>query len=67
MSDNGQSLVSDPIALASIGSVILSLYLYYLRGNKQQGIFVGLWAPTFLAFGNYLRGVDETENLEEVV
>jgi hypothetical protein len=44
-----------PAALASIGSVALALYYYYVRGEKQRGQFVGLWPATILAFAAYLR------------
>ena len=52
---------SDPAILAAGASVALALYVYYVQGDKQQGIFVGHWAPTILAFASYLRekGIDE--------
>lgn len=59
-----KSAGKDPGMLAALGSVLLSLYLYYVEGNKLQGIFVGLWAPTFLAFANYLRRRDVDDRLD---
>jgi hypothetical protein len=53
-----------PAALASIGSVALALYFYYVRGDKQRGQFVGLWPATILAFAAYLE-LDEIKNLVE--
>jgi len=35
-----------PAALASMGSVALALYFYYVRGDKQRGQFIGLWPST---------------------
>jgi hypothetical protein len=29
-------------------SVVGSLYVYFVTGDKDLGIFVGLWAPTLL-------------------
>jgi hypothetical protein len=58
---------SDPIVLASAISILLSLYLFYVEGNKQQGVFVGHWAPTFLAIGSYLRQKDVDEQLDRAV
>jgi len=29
-------------------SVALSLYIYFVSGEKELGIFVGLWAPTLI-------------------
>ncbi len=37
-------------------SIVLSLILF-LRGNRNEGIFVGLWAPTILNLGQTL--IDE--------
>jgi hypothetical protein len=52
---------TDPAILAAGASVALALYVYYVKGDKQQGIFVGHWAPTILAFAGYLRqkGIDD--------
>lgn len=53
-----------PAAFASIGSVLLALYFYYVRGDKQRGQFVGLWPATILAFAAYLQ-LDSIEDLVE--
>tara|TARA_B100001559_G_scaffold78220_1_gene64922 strand:+ start:28 stop:300 length:273 start_codon:yes stop_codon:yes gene_type:complete len=34
--------------LASMLSVVLSLYIYFVSDDKELGIFVGLWAPTLI-------------------
>jgi|TARA_B110000438_G_scaffold150369_1_gene144565 hypothetical protein len=34
--------------IASMASVVGSLYLYFVGGDEQLGIFVGLWAPTLI-------------------
>ena len=34
--------------IASILSVLGSLYIYFISEDKQLGIFVGLWAPTLI-------------------
>ncbi len=39
---------------ATLGSIALAIALY-LSGRKDSGIFVGLWAPTFLNLGLYLK------------
>jgi len=41
--------------LASVGSVALALYFYYVRGDKQRGQFVGLWPVTILAMASYFK------------
>jgi hypothetical protein len=53
-----------PAALASMGSVALALYFYYVRGDKQRGQFVGLWPATILAFATYLK-IDKIQSLVE--
>ncbi|WP_418280471.1 hypothetical protein [Halorubrum sp. DTA98] len=41
--------------MAAVGSVLLAWFQYYVRGNKEHGLFIGLWAPTLLAFSNAIR------------
>ncbi|HKJ67240.1 MAG TPA: hypothetical protein VKA68_04735 [bacterium] len=46
---------SDIIILtAAFISFILSVYLWFF-GNKDAGLFVGIWVPSILAFGAYLK------------
>lgn len=45
----------NPAIIAAAASVLLSWYQYYVRGNKEHGLFIGLWAPTLLAFSNAVR------------
>ncbi len=51
----------DVALVLSAASVLLSWYEFYGRGNKAEGIFVGLWPPTIMAFANYLkiRGIED--------
>ncbi|MFC6717596.1 hypothetical protein ACFQGT_04060 [Natrialbaceae archaeon GCM10025810] len=44
-----------PALLAAGASVGLSWYYFFLKGDRQRGIFVGLWPPTILAFASYLN------------
>jgi len=44
-----------PAVLASVGSVALALYFYYVRNDKQRGQFVGLWPVTILALATYFK------------
>ena len=34
--------------VASMLSVVGSLYVYFVSGNQDLGNFVGLWAPTLI-------------------
>lgn len=47
--------MGDPVATLAAGSVLYSWYNFYVKGNKMDGIFVGLWAPTLLAAASYLQ------------
>lgn len=46
---------TDPAVVAAGASVVLSWYYFFVRGDKERGIFVGLWPPTLLAFASYFR------------
>jgi hypothetical protein len=52
------------LVLAAMGSVVLSLYYYYVRGEKQRGQFVGLWPATFLGLGIYMQLKEIKQHLE---
>ncbi|MFP8891600.1 hypothetical protein ACLI4U_17790 [Natrialbaceae archaeon A-CW2] len=66
MTDSTDAL--GPAAIASIASVGLSWYYFFVRGDRQRGLFVGLWPPTILAFASYFnqRGMQrQLETLTE--
>jgi|TARA_B110000914_G_scaffold98286_1_gene86455 hypothetical protein len=42
--------------VASMFSIVGSLYLYFIQNDEMQGIFVGLWAPTLI---NATKGIEE--------
>ena len=46
--------------VASMLSVLGSLYLYFVTGDENLGIFVGLWAPTLILAAKELE--DWTQN-----
>lgn len=46
--------------VASMLSVVGSLYIYFVTGDQNLGIFVGLWAPTLI-----LASKEIEEMLEE--
>lgn len=45
----------DPAVIASVASVMLSWHYFFLKGDRQKGLFVGLWPPTILAFASYFQ------------
>ena len=42
-------------------SLIFSEILYF-QGNKADGTFIGLWVPSILAFGIYLKLINNTKD-----
>jgi hypothetical protein len=60
----GMKTGRDPVVLAAAGSVLLAWYQYYVRGNKEHGLFIGLWPPTLLAFSNAVNIKKITHKLE---
>lgn len=44
-----------PTVIASMASIGLALYFYYVQGDKQRGQFVGFWPVTILAFASFLK------------
>ena len=46
---------------AAILSLIFSEALYFL-GEKADGTFIGLWVPSILAFGIYLKLINNNKN-----
>jgi hypothetical protein len=45
----------DPMVLGAGASVLLAWAVFYGKGDKEQGLFIGLWPPTLLAFASYFR------------
>ncbi|MBB6645902.1 hypothetical protein H5V44_06305 [Halobellus sp. MBLA0160] len=54
-----------PAGLAAAGSVLLALYYYYVRGEKQRGQFIGLWPATILGLASYLKLDDIASRFDE--
>ena len=48
----GEQSMSGTVAkiglIASMLSVVLSLYIYFIDDDQMLGVFVGLWAPTLI-------------------
>jgi len=47
--------------LAAILSLIFSEILYF-QGEKADGSFIGLWVPSILAFGIYLKLIKNSKD-----
>ena len=47
--------ISDYLILGSaLISMAISIYLWF-TGIKDAGLFVGIWVPSLLSFGNYFK------------
>jgi len=47
--------------VSAILSLIYSEVLYF-QGDKADGTFIGLWVPTILVFGIYLKLINNKKN-----
>ncbi|MFP4218225.1 MAG: hypothetical protein ACLFR6_05235 [Salinarchaeum sp.] len=55
MTQSSNTPGADLLVISAIVSVVLSLYVYLVRGEQRRGIFVGLWPSTIIAFASYLK------------
>ncbi len=54
--------LTDKLLFASaLLSLIFSEVLYF-QGEKEDGTFIGLWVPSILAFGIYLKLILNSKN-----
>jgi len=47
--------------IAALLSLIFSEILFF-QGEIEDGTFIGLWVPSILAFGIYLKLINNTKN-----
>jgi hypothetical protein len=47
--------------IAAFLSLIFSEILYF-KGDTNAAIFIGLWVPSILAFGIYLKLINQIKN-----
>ncbi|ADD07122.1 uncharacterized protein Nmag_3572 [Natrialba magadii ATCC 43099] len=55
-----------PAVLAAAASVGLAWYYFFLRGDRERGLFVGLWPPTILAFASYFNQRKMRQQLDSI-
>ena len=48
-----ETATASAISLAAAGSIGVSI-VQWLRGRREQAIFVGLWVPSILALGDFV-------------
>jgi len=47
-------MFSKLIYLASLVGLVLAVYLWF-TGDKDTGLFVGIWVPSILALGTFAK------------
>ncbi len=47
------------ILLSAFFSFMLSIYLWFFV-DRMQGLFVGIWVPSILSFGNFVLTTRKT-------
>lgn len=50
--------MGDPVVAAAMGSVLYSWYNFYIKGDTETAMFVGLWAPTLLSAASFIQQKD---------
>jgi hypothetical protein len=55
------TLTDKLLFVASFLSLIFSEILYF-QGQKEDGTFIGIWVPSILAFGIYLKLINNSKN-----
>jgi hypothetical protein len=47
--------ITDKLLFASAMLSLIFSEILYFQGEKEDGTFIGLWVPSILAFGIYLK------------
>ncbi len=55
------TLTDKLLFVAAMLSLIYSEILFF-NGNSDQAIFIGLWVPSILCFGMYLKIINKKSN-----
>lgn len=55
------TLTDKLLFISAILSLIYSEVLFF-TGHTEQALFIGLWVPSILAFGIYLKLINNSKN-----
>jgi hypothetical protein len=55
------TLTDKLLFISAFLSLVYSEVLFF-KGNSDQAIFIGLWIPSILAFGIYLKLINNKKN-----
>ena len=53
--------VTDKILFVSAFLSLIFSEILYFQGEKEDGSFIGLWVPSILAFGIYLKIINNSK------
>jgi hypothetical protein len=53
--------IADILLLVSALSSLIFSEILFFSGEKENAIFIGLWVPSILAFGIYLRSIKNSK------
>tara|TARA_Y100001972_G_C7474820_1_gene241573 strand:- start:111 stop:314 length:204 start_codon:yes stop_codon:yes gene_type:complete len=51
------------ILLSAVISLAISISFWF-NGMREEGVFIGLWVPSLLGFGNYVKNLVLQNKLE---
>ena len=51
------------ILSAALLSMVISIVTWF-SGYQDEGLFIGIWVPSILGFGNYVKNLITQRNLE---
>ncbi len=54
--------IADKLMFVSAMLSLVFSEILYFQGDKEGGIFIGIWVPSILAFGIYLKLIKNTKN-----
>lgn len=57
----------DPAVIGAAASVALSWYYFFVQGDREKGLFVGLWPPTIFAFVSYFKQTRMARQVESAM
>jgi len=53
---------TDILLMISAFSALIFSEILWFQGNQESALFIGLWVPSILAFGIYLKTVKMSKN-----
>ncbi len=55
-------IITDKLLFISAFLSLIYSEILFFNGNANQAIFIGLWVPSILSFGIYLKQINKNKN-----